>query len=282
MTSTEPLLPCEKLLFHSDLVKIGRFDCPAESSWFRETAPMNNHLFVITRKPLWWRRAEGQFRFAEPGAALFHQAGGEVQRRNVGENGDQSDWFGIREDLFREALSRHNLDFEAVTQRPTLALTRVPVRLQEHRLLRALENGRPRALAVEEACLALLDSVCREFSGRPPGSPARDGTRIRRRKLTDRARYVLDQETENPSLSALADHLGVSVFHLCRVFRQETGLTINAYQQRQRIGVALDLMTRSRQDLTTLAHRLGFSSHSHFSRAFKAQLGVPPSLLNGC
>jgi AraC-like DNA-binding protein len=31
------------------------------------------------------------------------------------------------------------------------------------------------------------------------------------------------------------------------------------------------------EDLSRLAHDLGFSSHSHFAQAFRAQFGIPPS-----
>ena len=57
-------------------------------------------------------------------------------------------------------------------------------------------------------------------------------------------------------------------------------MTLHAYRQRQRLGRAIDLMMSSRQDLTTLAQDLGYSSHSHFSRIFRQHLGVPPSTLN--
>jgi AraC-like DNA-binding protein len=55
---------------------------------------------------------------------------------------------------------------------------------------------------------------------------------------------------------------------------------MHSYRQRQRLGRAIELMQSSRQDLTHLAHELGYSSHSHFSREFRQHTGQSPSHCN--
>jgi AraC-like DNA-binding protein len=42
---------------------------------------------------------------------------------------------------------------------------------------------------------------------------------------------------------------------------------------------AVEEIQSSRGDLTRVALELGFSSHSHFSAAFRSQFGLSPSLL---
>jgi len=54
------------------------------------------------------------------------------------------------------------------------------------------------------------------------------------------------------------------------------GLPLYRYQLRLRLARALDLLAQY-DDLTALSLDLGFSSHSHFSAAFRAVYGRSPS-----
>ena len=280
MAQTETILPCEQLLFKSAHFKIGRFDCPADSEWFPCTSPIQNHVFVIARNPLWWKRSEGQFRFAEPGAALFHRAGAETQRRPACAVGDVADWFGIDEALFCEAFERHGLDQRELTIRPRSLITPLGFRHREHRLMARVQDENVSALEIEESTLALLDEICAGFShsSRPTGSRrALDA----QRRLVDRTRDLLNQAACPGRLDEIARTVGSSSYPLCRVFRKHTGMSLHGYQQLTRLARGLEKMSGSRQNLTRLALDLGFSSHSHFTRAFKSQFGLPPSAING-
>jgi AraC-like DNA-binding protein len=54
------------------------------------------------------------------------------------------------------------------------------------------------------------------------------------------------------------------------------GLPLYRYHLRLRLARALDLIAE-REDLSDLAQDLGFSSHSHFSAAFRQAYGISPS-----
>jgi len=60
------------------------------------------------------------------------------------------------------------------------------------------------------------------------------------------------------------------------VFQQVEGLPLYRYQLRLRLARALDLLPQH-DDLTALSLDLGFSSHSHFSAAFRQAYGRSPS-----
>jgi AraC-like DNA-binding protein len=69
----------------------------------------------------------------------------------------------------------------------------------------------------------------------------------------------------------------VSPFHLARVFHERAGVPVHRYLTRLRLRAALDRLMGGADDLTALALDLGFSSHSHFTDAFRTEFGRPPS-----
>ena len=282
--NTDNTLPVERVLFRSGIVKVGQFDCPASHACFPRTAPLQNDLLVFVRRPLWWRRGSGDYRFVEPGGALLHRAGREVERRSVNERGDRADWFGIRPDIFRATLTEHGADPALVTERAISLVTAPRLRWRTHRLLTDIAAQRTDQLAVEEGALALLAAVAEGLSGRARTRPARGRavTRIRRRRLVDRTRVWLCTHTDSRlGLAGIAREVGTSPWHLARIFREECGVTLHAYRQHQRLGRAIARLTAGPEDLSTLAMDLGYSSHSHFTRDFRRHVGVPPSRLQG-
>ena len=53
-------------------------------------------------------------------------------------------------------------------------------------------------------------------------------------------------------------------------------MPLHRYHLRARMAAALDEVLDSSRDLTTVGIALGFSSHSHFSAAFKQAYGQTP------
>ena len=78
------------------------------------------------------------------------------------------------------------------------------------------------------------------------------------------------------TLAELGRELGVSPYHLARSFRRATGLPIHQYRLQLRLRTAL-LRLREDIDLCSLGLAVGFSTHSHFTDAFRAAFGLPPS-----
>lgn len=98
-----------------------------------------------------------------------------------------------------------------------------------------------------------------------------------RRKLADRAKLILAADLGRRwTLTEIAAETGVSPVYLTQVFQQVEGVPLYRYQLRLRLARALDLLDRY-EHLTPLALDLGFSSHSHFSAAFKQAHGRSPA-----
>jgi AraC-like DNA-binding protein len=98
-----------------------------------------------------------------------------------------------------------------------------------------------------------------------------------RQRLVDRAKLVLASDLAHRwTLADIAGEVRCSPVYLTQVFQQVEGLPLYRYQLRLRLARALDLLAQY-DDLTALSLDLGFSSHSHFSAAFRSAYGRSPS-----
>jgi AraC-like DNA-binding protein len=130
-------------------------------------------------------------------------------------------------------------------------------------------------LELEEACVSLLAAApgVRPVEAAPAAS-------ARHVALVEEAKAVVLRRLGEPlSLHDVARAVGASAFHLARLFRRHTGFSLHGYRVRMRLLHALDRLADAQGALTDLALDLGFSSHSHFTDAFRRTFGVPPAAL---
>ena len=98
-----------------------------------------------------------------------------------------------------------------------------------------------------------------------------------RQRLVDRVKLVLAGDLARRwTLADIAAEVRGSPVYLTQIFQQVEGVPLYRYQLRLRLARALDLLAQY-DDLTTLSMDLGFSSHSHFSSAFREAYGRSPS-----
>ena len=74
----------------------------------------------------------------------------------------------------------------------------------------------------------------------------------------------------------IAEALGVSESHLSRIFKKETGESIQKYSMHMRIERAENLLKYSEASLTEISEYLCFSSQSHFGKVFKVYKNMTP------
>jgi AraC family transcriptional regulator len=135
----------------------------------------------------------------------------------------------------------------------------------------------PDRLRIEETVIGLLDVALRRaytfWGGR---QASREPTR-RQRDAVEDAKALLAQRLCDPlGLAYFARQTGVSPFHMCRAFRALTGSTLHAYRNRLRLKHSLERVAGG-ESLLDLALDLGYSSHSHFTAAFRRLFGTTPS-----
>ena len=93
--------------------------------------------------------------------------------------------------------------------------------------------------------------------------------------------YVEQHLDQNIKLADIAQASGISQFHLSRVFAYTTGYSLGKYLRLRRLSEAARLLLQTEENILDIALRVGYDSHSVFSRAFKAEFGIRPSELRG-
>ena len=270
----------DRVVFASECVTIGAFRCAADHPSFRNSGPIAEGCFVFPRTAVIIQHDNAPAFVADSTIVTLYNRRQAYERRVVSADGDRCDWFAVSPDLLRGALLGRD-PAAADAERPirfTHAPSDAATYLAQRRLfLSVSEPGGAEPLAVEERVVSLLDRVvgqayrrARAGAGPRPLPHAGD--------LADAAkRWIAPRVNERLTLTRIARALGCSMFHLCRSFRRATGLTLHAYRDQVRLRTALERLERGERDLTRLALDLGYSSHSHFTAAFRAAFGVPPS-----
>jgi AraC family transcriptional regulator len=260
-------VPCEcdmtqyQSLFRSDLVSVDEHSCHAcKSGWSCELGGEPASILFVRRGCF---AVRGRIEVvADPFSALIYDGDHSYRVRRPVDGGDAVTRIVPNAELMDEALGK--------------APIHVPVSPAVHllhlRLYARAKAANADPLDVEEAAADLLHQIARLAGNydEPRPGPAR------RRVAEARALLAASPQADH-RLSDLARVAGCSPFHLARLFKEETGLSVRAYRLRLRLALAIDLLAEGAHDLTTLAMDTGFSHHSHMTTAFKKVLGKKPS-----
>jgi AraC-like DNA-binding protein len=147
------------------------------------------------------------------------------------------------------------------------ARTQVLVALVRHSLRQKIAEP----LEAESLSLTLVQRALGPRTTHAPGAT------LGRQRLVDRVKLVLASDLARRwTLAEIAAEVRGSPVYLTQVFQQVEGLPLYRYQLRLRLARALDLLGHY-DDLTDIGQELGFSSHSHFSAAFREAYGRSPS-----
>lgn len=90
--------------------------------------------------------------------------------------------------------------------------------------------------------------------------------------------YIESHFAENPSLADIAGVVGLSPFHLSRLFQLSTGTSVVRYLRARRLSEAARALAGGggAGDILGIALSAGYASHAAFTRAFSEQFGRPP------
>jgi AraC family transcriptional regulator len=261
-----------RTLLHSPIVTIKDTECRGSHRHPSPEECTASTQLIFPYRGAYVRHVGKDQTVAEANRVLFFNAGEGYRVSHPIAGGDGSLTVILDEERLRElapvalthdnatvAFRRQNLQIDARTQ-ALVAMLRHSLRAN---VVQPLE-GETLALTLVRRALGARTS--RAMSGSAG-----------RQKLVDRAKLVLASDpTRRWTLGEIAAEVNVSPVYLTQLFQQVEGLPLYRYQLRLRLSRALDLLPQC-GDLTELSLDLDFSSHSHFSAAFRQVYGCSPS-----
>ncbi len=146
-----------------------------------------------------------------------------------------------------------------------------------HRVLCARLAARADEVTLQSAIVEVLRSAV--GCERRDLGLARPSTEAMHRRIVTHVCELLHDAPPDTSLVELARAVAVSPFHLTKMFRRVTGMTISQYRARLRVQAALARISGGDEDLSRIAASTGFADHSHMTRTIVAQVGHTPSAL---
>ena len=102
--------------------------------------------------------------------------------------------------------------------------------------------------------------------------------RVARDRVARTKELLARNLAQPPTLEVLGREVGCSPFYLSRRFSREVGLTIPQYLRKLRMERAAELLRMGHHNVTEAATEVGYSSLSHFSKAFCETIGCCPVL----
>jgi AraC-like DNA-binding protein len=278
-------MPRDEIVHRDAFGAIGTFSCAVNDPRFRDSGPTHAALFVFPRTAVTITHAGAESVVADRTTVVLYNRGADYLRGVLSPAGDVCDWFAMRDDVVAEAIAPYDPSVEDRLERPyAFGAARVTpeLYLRQRRLRTAVAAGRLDPIQIAESRFGLLcDLLAFAYEQRARKSSRHSSVVQRRhRELAHAAQALMAQRFASClTLQQLASELSTSPFHLSRVFREKTGKTVHRYLTELRLSCALERIACPNMELARVAMDLGFATHSHFTEAFRAAYGKPPSAL---
>lgn len=88
--------------------------------------------------------------------------------------------------------------------------------------------------------------------------------------------YIEANIKEKLSIEQIAQHIGYSLFHFCRVFQLCMGFTVMEYVRKRRLSLASTELHNGKR-MIDIAFDYGFETQSGFTKAFRKEFGYSPT-----
>lgn len=230
---------------------VGEFRCPAGDRRWRGENWIGATAHVVVPGPaVAITQGGGDEQIATPCEVVLYNPDVTYRRRLVDQGGDNAVFIELAPDLAEET--------------GRFGTTSAPLAAVDYVRLRSLTRRLPDPLVLDELVLTVLAPLSAP-------RPAADG------KIARRVKDLVASEPEAPhTLASIGAALHYSPYHLARLFRRQTGMTISGYRTQLRVRLAALRVIDGGAPLAAVATDLGFASHSHLTTAFRRVLGLRP------
>jgi AraC family transcriptional regulator len=271
------------ILFRGPQFTIGFTRCCPHDPGKSCTKCIQSHALTFIRRGVFEYFTSRTSALADPTTVLFGKANEEFRTSHPGCIGDETMVLTPTNEMLRETLqaidpkAAENPDgiFDSTTAPCTNRTFLLHRRVFD--LARQPEIDR---LELDEATQELLVSVLSESVPLSPSraKAVRANTVRAHAEISEAARRILSSEfSQRVMLNDIARRVHTAPFHLCRIFRTHTGMTVHKYLTRIRVRAAVEMLASTSEPLQTIALRVGLCSQSHLCDAFRRELGLSPA-----
>ncbi len=273
-------------LFDSPLVQIIDNDCPGHETGLSGEEIADAHEIVFVRGGVFMLHTLRGRSLVDARTAILFNRGEAYQISHPVPGGDRCLTLVIRRDALNSLMAA--LD-ESAPDRPDAPFCEgmLPLHSQHHLTLfhivklMYMDGAFSDTLEVEETTLALAASVLYQQNVVYRSNHSNSRNRTANREIVERAQLAIHASfRDKVTLADLSAATFTSPYHLCRVFKAETGQTLHQVVERLRLLAALDELANRRASIAEIALDAGFASHSHFTAAFRKRFGQTPAQLN--
>ena len=102
--------------------------------------------------------------------------------------------------------------------------------------------------------------------------------RNKSRKIAMRAEeYIYSNYDKAISLNDVASSLDLNPSYLCRVFREEEGISLVTFLRNYRMEKAASLLRETEYKISEISTMVGYENQQYFNKVFKAEKGISPT-----
>ena len=280
MTEVQPRV---HTLFRSDLIHVIDYRCNGHDD--KGEVPQGFEI-VLPRAGAYQRRDAHGTLLADPNHIMFYNMGEPYDITHFIKGEDSSTVFIIAPTLLVEMARTYNPDVENNPHRlfqSSHIIFNSYLQILQYKLLRA-DRQTLDALAIEEEIVSLISEILHaSHRGRIYSrEPSLKTLHVHAEQIC-LVKAFLNAHIDMPlHLEQISSAVHLSPFHLCRIFKQNTGMTLHNYVKRLRLfNAAEQMLEHPTARLDLLALEYGFSNHGNFSSAFRQTFGINPSELRG-
>jgi len=96
-------------------------------------------------------------------------------------------------------------------------------------------------------------------------------------KIGDILSFISDNALEKITIDEISEATHISKYHLCRIFKENIGITIGSFIKNRRLSAAKQLLASTELSVTEIAGKCCFYDSSFFTKTFKKEFGMSPS-----
>ena len=156
--------------------------------------------------------------------------------------------FGLDNDTFVKMVEHLDAIKHQIDKQPD-QIWSCRSRLYMRRILRALENARPKPPSKSQKPLMVLQAMC----------------------------YIENHINEKLTIEILCKELATNRTTLNYLFKKSENMPVGKYIEKQRLDLACKILGDGRLSVSEIAEKVGFQRHSNFIEFFTKKVGISPN-----